>query len=45
MAYLFLYRENYFMVHSAFGHFLHYYYPVATIIAVLLPKEKSVLSR
>ena len=44
MAYLFLYRENYFMVHKAFGHFLHYYYPIATIIAVLLPKAKSGLS-
>lgn len=45
MAYIFLYRENYFMVHKAFGHFLHWFYPVATIVAVLLPKAKSGLSR
>ena len=45
MAYLFLYREDYFLVHSAFGHFLHYFYPIATIIAVLLPKEKSGISK
>ena len=45
MAYVFLYRENYFMIHKAFGHFLHWFYPIAIIAAVLLPKAKSGLSR
>ena len=45
MAYLFLYREDYFVVHGAFGHFLHYFYPIATVIAVLLPKTKTGVSR
>ena len=41
MAFTFLYYYKFNVMHAAFGHFLHWFYPIYLIIAFALPKAKK----
>ena len=41
MAFTFLYYSKFNVMHAAFGHFLHWFYPIYLIIAFALPKVKK----
>lgn len=41
MAFVWLYHYRFDKMHAAFGHFMHWFYPIYLLIAFALPKVKS----
>ena len=41
LAFCFLYYSRFNIMHAAFGHFLHWFYPIYLLIAFALPKVKK----